>query len=110
VRAAGEVVKRRLRIDEEQEPIVDHALRDLRGAGKELVEELADTRASLADAFRGETVDDAALSATFSRHDDAVARVRREAVSALTQVHAVLAPEQRWRVVEWLASGEARWV
>ncbi len=108
-RAAGEVFKRRLRIDEEQEPVVDHALRDLRAAVHELGRELGDTRAALADALRGETVDDAALAAAFARQDDAVQRARREVVSAVKQVHAVLEPDQRKRAADWVASGRARW-
>lgn len=108
-RAAAEVVKRRLRIDEEQEPIVDHALRDARAALKELAAELSDTRAAVAGAFREEVVDDAALAAAFAKQDDAVARARREVVSAMKQIHAVLEPEQRARAAEWLASGKPTW-
>jgi len=109
-RAAGEVLKRRLGIDEEQEGIVDHALIDLRSAVKELVTELKDTRATVADAFRGETVDDAALSSAFSRHDDALGRARRQIVSALKQIHAVLTPKQREKAADWGGSGEVGFV
>lgn len=108
-RAAGEVLKRRLRIDEEQEPVVDHALRDLRAALAELGKELGDTRGAVAEAFRGEAVDDAALAAAFARQDDAVGRARREVVSALKQVHAVLEPDQRERAADLLAKGGLRW-
>jgi uncharacterized membrane protein len=103
------VFKRRLDIDEEQEPIVDHAFVDLRKAGKELVDELKDTRKTLADAFAGEAVDEAALAAAFARHDDATARARRDIVSAFKQIHAVLDPEQRKRAAAWLAAGEGGW-
>lgn len=105
-RAMGEVFKRRLDVDEDQEPYVDHALKDLRAALKELSDELKATRAPVGEAFRGETVDDAALAAAFARHDDALGRARRQVVSALKQVHAVLTPEQRARAVEWIASAE----
>lgn len=94
-RAAGEVLKRRLGVDEEQEPIVDHALVDVRKALEELATELRDSRAALGDALRGETIDDAALSAVFARQDDALARARRQVVSAVKQVHAVLDADQR---------------
>lgn len=109
-RAAGEILKRRLRVDDDQEPLVDHALADLRAAVKELGEELNGTRDGLADAFRGEKVDDAAIAAAFARHDDAIGRARREVVSALKQIHAVLDDEQRAKAADWLASGDARWV
>ncbi len=107
-RAAGEVLKRRLGIDEEQEPVVDHALRDLRSAAKELFEELKSTRPDLANAFRGEVIDDAALAIAFARHDDAVGRARRQIVSALKQIHAVLDAEQREQAANALAS-DAKW-
>jgi Spy/CpxP family protein refolding chaperone len=109
VRAAGEFVKRRLKVDEDQEGIVDLALADLRKAISTLGEALRDSRSEIAEAFRGDRVDDAALDAIFARQDEEVARARREAVSALRQIHAVLDPEQRESAVAWLgaASGGA---
>lgn len=107
-RAAGEVLKRRLDIDDEQEMIVDHALIDARKAFENLHKELEATRAGIADAFRGEAVDDGALAAAFTRHDDAIAKARREVVSSLKQVHAVLSPEQRKQAAELLAGASAR--
>ncbi len=102
-RAAGEVLKRRLEVDEEQEPIVDHALDDLHASLKELKAELSATHAPLADALRGEKLDDGALAAIFARQDDALARTRREALSAVKQIHAVLDAEQRKKAADWLA-------
>lgn len=110
VRAAGEVFKRRLRIDEEQEPVVDHALADLKQALESFTTDLKETRQGLADAFRGETVDDGALSALFARHDDAFARARREVVSTLKQVHAVLDADQRKQAADLLAAGKEKWL
>jgi uncharacterized membrane protein len=107
VRAAAEVLKRRLRVDEEQEPVIDHAMKDAHAALKELRSELDATRAPIAEALRGETVDDAALAAAFARHDDAVARARREVVSAIRQVHAVLDADQRGKVADFVAAGKA---
>lgn len=109
-RAAGEVFKRRLDIDEDQEIIVDHALTDLRKALNELGAELKDSRAALGEAFRGEKIDDGALAAAFARHDDALGRARREVLSTLKQVHAVLRPEQRAKAADWIAAGDPRWV
>ena len=109
-RAAGEVLKRKLGIDEDQEGIVDHALADLRASLKELGEELHDTRGVLGDAFRGESVDDAALASAFARQDEAIGRARREIVSALKQIHAVLDPDQRARAADLVGAGEPRWV
>ena len=109
-RALGEVLKRRLRIDDEQEGIVDHALADLRAALKDLAAAVKDTRAPLATAFRGEKVDDGSIAAAFGSHDESLARARRDVVSALKQIHAVLTPEQRAQAADWLAAGDGRWV
>ena len=105
-RAMTEVVKRRLRVDEDQEGIVDHAFADIRKSVTELKDELAATRTGIADAFRGENVDEAALASAFARHDDALARARRDVVSSFKQVHAVLDPEQRATAADWMASTE----
>ncbi len=102
--AAVEVVKRRLRIDEEQEPYVDHAARDVRETWKTLRSELDAARGDLAQAFRGEAVDDAAIDAIFNRVDAALKTARREAVSAAKQVHAVLEPEQRATAADLLTA------
>ena len=109
-KAAGEVFKRRLGITEDQEGIVEHALVDLRAALKELMEELKATREGLVGAFKGEAVDDAALASAFARHDDAVASARRQVVSALKQIHAVLTPAQRARATDWASAAGGRWV
>lgn len=108
-RAFGEIIKRKLRIDEEQEGLVDHALKDLRASLAELAKVAHDSRAAFANAFREETVDEGALAGVFSQHDEALARARRDVVSALKQIHAVLTPEQRVEAAEWLASGDAPW-
>jgi len=102
-RAAGEVLKRRLDVDDEQEPIVDHAIADLAASIKELKAELGATHGPLAEALRGDKLDDSALAAIFARHDDALARARREVVSAVKQVHAVLDADQRKKAADWLA-------
>lgn len=102
-RAAGEIFKRRLRIDESQEDLVDHALRDAHASIREAVRALREEHGAVAEAFRGETVDDPALESIFARHDEAVRRARREVVSAMKQIHAVLDADQRKRAADWLA-------
>lgn len=108
-RAAGEVLKRRLDIDDDQELVVDHALKDARDALKELREVVRDDREALADALRGDEVDQAALDAAFARQDEALARARRQLVSAAKQVHAVLEPEQRATAADLVAHGRPGW-
>lgn len=101
--AVVEILKRRLRVDEEQEPFVDHAARDVKATWKTLHGELDAARADLAQAFRGEVVDDAAVDAIFNRVDAALKTARREVVSAAKQVHAVLEPEQRATAADLLS-------
>ena len=103
-RAAGEAFKRGLRVDEDQEDIIDHAFADLQATLRDVGGSLKDSRGDLAAAFGGEEVDDGALDAIFSRHDEDIARARHEIVSALKQIHAVLDPDQRGRASDWLGS------
>lgn len=102
-RAAGEMFKRKLDLDEDQADLVDHALGDLRDAVKDLGIALQDGKQELARAFAGDDVDDATLAAIFASQDEDVARFRRSAVSALKQIHAVLEPDQREEATAWLA-------
>jgi uncharacterized membrane protein len=108
-RAAGEVLKRRLRVKEDQEAIIDHALTDLHASLKELRTNVKDSREELANAFRGEKVDDAQLAVLFDRWSDALTQARQDTTSALKQIHAVLDPEQRTRAADWLGKNP-EWV
>ncbi len=110
VRAAGEVVKRRLKVDEDQEGIVDLAFADLRTAVTSLADALRESRADIAQAFRGDRIDDDALDTIFARQDEELARARKDVVSALRQIHAVLDPDQREAAVTWLGARELRYV
>lgn len=107
-RAFGELLKRRLDIDEDQEGIVDQALKDIRKSMKDLKSVMADSRGDLADAFTGKEVDEASLAAVLGHQDDEVKRLRREIVFALKQIHAVLDSEQRELAVEWLRGNDWR--
>jgi hypothetical protein len=108
-RAASEVIKRRLRVKEDQEAIIDHALTDLQASLKELRASVKDSREDLANAFRGEKVDDAQLAVLFDRWSDALGQAKQDVTSALKQIHAVLDPEQRTRAADWLGKNP-EWV
>ncbi|MEZ4234804.1 MAG: Spy/CpxP family protein refolding chaperone [Myxococcota bacterium] len=108
--AQSEVIKRRLHIDEDQEPMVDLALSDARRAVLELRSALRETRSDLARAVTGETVDDAAVAAIFAAQDEALKDTRRQILSAVKQIHAVLDPEQREAAAQWLQRARAGWV
>ncbi len=109
-RVASEILKRRLDIDEDQEGIVDHAVADLRSTLSDLRSTFADSRDELAQALRGDEVDDARLAVVFARHDEELARARRQVVSAVKQIHAVLDDEQRERAADLVGSAGAGWV
>jgi len=104
-RAMGEAVKRGLHVDRDQENLVDHALKDLREALRSFKDTMRESRADVAEAFDADTVDDAALDVIFANQDAAITETRRQVVSALKQVHAVLDDDQRAKAVTWLASG-----
>ncbi len=108
-RAMGEAVKRGLNLDEDQEDIVDHAMKDAESAVRDFTTVVKDSREDLAAAFSGDEVDDAVLTASFATHDEELAKARRQLVSAFKQVHAVLDDEQRERAAEWLATGPKWW-
>jgi uncharacterized membrane protein len=101
----GEAIKRGLHVDRDQEDLVDHALGDVREALRELKDVMKESRQDAAAAFEGDQVDDAALDAIFETQDAALTQTRRQVVSALKQVHAVLDDEQRATAVQWLANG-----
>jgi len=108
-RVVAERLKRRLDVDEDQADLFDHAFRDLTDAASALSKTLKDSREDVADAFATDEVDDAKLAAVFTHHDEALTRARRDAVSALKQIHAVLDDDQRARAAEWLRAGPRSW-
>ena len=68
-----------------------------------------DSRQDLANAFRGEKVDDAALAVVFDQWTDALKQAKQDVVSSLKQVHAVLDEDQRKRAADWLGQNP-EWV
>lgn len=106
-RAGGEVLKRRLDLDEDQSDIADHAVTDVRRSVRDFVASVKDSRGELAEALRDEALDDARLEVVFDRLQGDLERTRRDIVSAVKQVHAVLDEEQREEAATWLAG--ARW-
>ena len=109
-RAASEVFKRKLDLDDEQADLVDHAFRDLGDAGRGFKESLRTQKQDLAAAFSAEEVDESALAALFAAQDEELQRFRRTALSVFKQIHAVLEPEQRAEATRWFASQGGRWM
>ena len=103
-RAFAEMFKRRLCVRADQQALIDPAFIDMQATLQGLREAIAATKAPVADLLRAETVDETALAAIFAVHDEALARARRELVSAVKQVHAVLDGDQRKKAADLLAS------
>lgn len=101
---AAEMFKRRLGVRAEQQALIDPAFLDMQATLQAFREAIAATKAPVADLLRAETVDETALAAIFAVHDEALARARRELVSAVKQVHAVLDGDQRKKAADLLAS------
>jgi len=108
-RAAAEVFKRRVGVGPEQEDIVDHGLRDLLDALKAGAQARAQARAQAAAAFGGAQVDEAALTLALDQGDEGARAARRDVLSALRQIHAVLNDEQRARAATFLREGLPAW-
>ena len=103
-RLAAEMFKRRLGVRAEQQALIDPAFLDMQATLQAFREAITATKAPVADLLRAETVDETALAAIFAVHDEALARARRELVSAVKQVHAVLDGDQRKKAADVLAS------
>jgi hypothetical protein len=63
------------------------------------------SRASVAEAVRGASVDTGALEAVFERHDETIARIRSSAVAAFGKIHETLDERQRKILAELIEAG-----
>jgi len=109
-KAAAEVFKRKVGVSPEQEDIVDHALADARAALKEAGKVMGTSRETWAEALKGEQIDEAALHANLDQQEEALRNLRRELLSAMKQIHAVLDPEQRARAAAFLGRKAPGWM
>ncbi|HET8939617.1 MAG TPA: periplasmic heavy metal sensor [Polyangiales bacterium] len=67
--------------------------------------ELTDVRRQVAQALRGEALDEASLQAALEKVDDLLAKSKLELTQALTEIHASLDPEQRRDLADLLSYG-----
>jgi len=98
---------RRLNLDDHQQDVVEVAAKQADKAIKGFVEILGDSRDELADAVKGENLDQARLDAVFEKWDESMVEARKDLVDALRRAHAALEPDQRRRLAEWI--GLAGW-
>ena len=92
-----------------QEKVIGRAVDRVAEAGKELRGELRGSLEGLADALRGDVLDEAALAALSADHDAALVRFRATATEALKEVHEALDEEQRAEVADFIESRRRRW-
>lgn len=87
-----------------QEKVIFLAVDEVRDALKSARQELGQSRADVAAAFGHEHFDAETMGAVFSRHDDAIATVRKAFVSAMSKVHEALDEQQRRIFAELIAT------
>ena len=80
---------------------VDTVLDDVHDARTEL----SATRADVAEAIRGETLDRGAIDGVFERHDRVIERVRQNALDSFGKVHETLDERQRKILAELIEAG-----
>lgn len=104
-RAALNAVLARLDTAPGQEKVITEAVSDFMERARESGRDVRDTRRAVAEALRGERVDEARLNEVFGRHDAALDNVRRAAVDTLRKVHEALDERQRRILGDLLESG-----
>ncbi len=104
-RGALNAVLARLDTAPGQEKVIHQAVSDFVDQARAQGREVRDTRRAVAEALRGERLDEARLNEVFGRHDVALDNVRRAGVDALRKVHEALDERQRKLLGELLESG-----
>jgi Spy/CpxP family protein refolding chaperone len=92
-----------------QEKVIVQAADELRAAFGGAREKLRETRSDFASVFRGDVVDEAALSDIFVKHDTVISETRRSAVEAVRKAHEALTEEQRSKVADFIERGRGGW-
>ncbi|WP_437817390.1 periplasmic heavy metal sensor [Sorangium sp. So ce1078] len=90
-----------------QEKVIVSAVDELRAAAEAHRSEIRSTRADVAAAMRSPSFDETRLGELFARHDTAIESMRKAAVGALGQVHAVLEDRQREQLADLIEIGPA---
>jgi hypothetical protein len=88
-----------------QEKVIVAAVEELFDRARDSGRELRDTRRDIAQAVRGERVDEARLNEVFGRHDAALDKLRTGGVEALRKVHEALDERQRKILGDLIDSG-----
>jgi hypothetical protein len=104
-RAALHGLLERLDTGPGQEKVIVGAVEEFVDRARDSGRELRETRRDLADAVRGDRIDEARLSDVFGRHDGALDKLRTAGVDALRKVHETLDERQRKILADVVESG-----
>jgi hypothetical protein len=88
-----------------QEKVITAAVSEFMDQARESGREVRETRRAVAEALRGDRVDEARLNEVFGQHDATLERVRRASVDALRKVHEALDERQRRILGDLFESG-----
>jgi hypothetical protein len=88
-----------------QEKVIREAVDTLLEDMQEARSELQATRADVAQAIRGESLDRGAIDGVFERHDRVIERVRQNALDSFGKVHETLDQRQRRILAELIEAG-----
>ncbi len=85
----------RLGTSPSQEKVILEAVGSLHDQSGKLWGEWQQSKSEIAEAVRGETLDETKVQGAFTRHDGLISEVRKTALGAMAKIHAVLDAEQR---------------
>lgn len=88
-----------------QEKVIAAAVDEFVDRARASGRDVRDTRRVLADALRGEQLDEARIGEVFVRHDAALEQVRRAGVDAARKVHEALDERQRKILGDFVENG-----
>jgi len=88
-----------------QEKVIREAFEAMMENVHEARGEFRGTRADIAQAIRGESLDRGAIEGVFERHDVVIDRVRQNALDTFAKVHETLDERQRKILAELIESG-----
>jgi hypothetical protein len=96
---------RRLETTPGQEKVIVSAYEEMREASREARGELRQSRADIAKAMRGASIDEVLFGEMFARHDAALEKLRKAGIGAVAKVHDALDERQRARFADLIESG-----
>ena len=88
-----------------QEKVIREAMHDFKEEAWTLRREVRGTRTELADALRAAELDKALIDRVFSKHDEAIEKLRASLVNTADKVHGTLDERQRKQLADMVEAG-----